>query len=175
MTEEWVEYLDEAGKPYYFNPTSGETSWENPLQSATAAAPASDSNWSELTDEGGNTFYQNTTTGEVQWDRPENFRSSNAAEKKLVLPENWQEYAEGDTVYYFNSITGETSWEHPGKNAVNISQQSLEDIKKLWIEHYDEASGKYFYENTQTHDMTWDSPFPKDEGDHIKRILSLIQ
>ena len=83
---DWVEYLDEASNSkYYYNASTGETSWDNPYGS-TLNADTSATNlgiaavydastdptvWQALDDPSGNgTYYYNTVTQATQWDIP---------------------------------------------------------------------------------------------------------
>ncbi|KAG7401197.1 hypothetical protein PHYBOEH_002381 [Phytophthora boehmeriae] len=64
----WIECRDEnSGVTYYFNQSTGETSWANPsaLSSTTDA-----SHWQVAYDNDGKAYYYNPETGEAAWSDP---------------------------------------------------------------------------------------------------------
>ena len=70
---DWEAHVDpSSGNTYYYNATTGETSWEPPAGFAAAPAASSlPSEWQEGYDEStGKTYYYNTVTGETSWDPP---------------------------------------------------------------------------------------------------------
>lgn len=95
LPEGWKEGFDtDSGKVYYYNETTGETSWELPqsalsistsfpsstteitsnyteFSSPTKATADSTSEWVEHIDSSGKVFYENTVTGHTQWDSPQ--------------------------------------------------------------------------------------------------------
>lgn len=90
----WQEVKDDQGRTYYYNPTTQETSWENP-----DAAPAGLS-WKTYKTEDGKEYYYNEASGETTWDKPaELMQASEKAEegdvekeeKSEVLPEQFSE------------------------------------------------------------------------------------
>ena len=82
----WVEHYDPKTElPFYFNTTTGETSWEksNPVNDGAAAAASSSdehthhrskssvmpAGWTRYFDPAGNRYYADRT-GKVAWDKP---------------------------------------------------------------------------------------------------------
>ena len=63
----WTQVIDEAsGEPYYFNPQTGETTWELP---GAELAPLPDG-WATATDADGATYYYHQASGTTSWERP---------------------------------------------------------------------------------------------------------
>jgi hypothetical protein len=130
----WGPVTDEAsGQVYYYNYTTGESSWTNPEEGEAAAAeepaaeepaaeePAAEaggelpSGWQEVNDEQYGLYYYNYVTGDTSYEWPAvPSYPEPAAEGEAALPEGWQE-VEDETYgkYYWNSVTGDTSYEWP--------------------------------------------------------------
>ena len=83
---EWEELRDDAGNAYFYNNSTGESSWEAPLveeewsaSDAGAAVTIVDveeshhevgTDWEELRDDAGNAYFYNNVTGESSWEPP---------------------------------------------------------------------------------------------------------
>jgi hypothetical protein len=86
---EWSEYFDdESGSPYWYNETTGESSYTNPYDAAAADAAivadgygaeaypsegyddAGGGEWSEQYDDDGNVYWYNNTTGASSYEDP---------------------------------------------------------------------------------------------------------
>lgn len=99
----WTKHTSVARKPFYFNATTGETSWERPK--SVALLPAG---WTLEKSPDGASYYYNANTGESQWDRPTGATETDA------MPDGWAETAtDSGQTYYYNSVTGETTWDRP--------------------------------------------------------------
>mmetsp|Transcript_108523 Transcript_108523/g.305895 ORF Transcript_108523/g.305895 Transcript_108523/m.305895 type:complete len:260 (+) Transcript_108523:109-888(+) len=79
LPEGWTEHQDAEGRTFYYNATSGESSWEvpaatyapeAPAPSPYAAEPELPSGWAAYEDPEGRKYYANASTGETSWDRP---------------------------------------------------------------------------------------------------------
>ena len=73
----WETVLDdESGSYFYYNPETGETTWDFPGEDTAESPPAADSptlptGWREVyDDDSGGVFYYNDDTGESQWEVP---------------------------------------------------------------------------------------------------------
>jgi hypothetical protein len=98
----WVQYVDDAGRPYYFNSVSEETSWEAPPGFEDAMHPgpapatptpgvgvdAAESSGSALVrvgnhvqyfDDAGHPFWVNEVTGDSQWEPPVGYQPSGSS------------------------------------------------------------------------------------------------
>lgn len=82
----WETHTDTgSGRLFYYNPVTGQTTWDSPfdasLNSASptqprspslALSPATPGEWDQYVDEAsGQVFFHNTTTGESSWDAPQ--------------------------------------------------------------------------------------------------------
>eukprot|EP01062_Namystynia_karyoxenos_P004356 TRINITY_DN1153_c3_g1_i1.p1 TRINITY_DN1153_c3_g1~~TRINITY_DN1153_c3_g1_i1.p1 ORF type:complete len:330 (+),score=55.23 TRINITY_DN1153_c3_g1_i1:63-1052(+) len=76
-TDGWTQHFDEGyGRPYWFNESTGETTWQEPSSGQQARAPPPStppptSVWTEeWSEEHRRSFWHNTKTGESVWSRP---------------------------------------------------------------------------------------------------------
>ncbi|AOA61319.1 U1 snRNP protein involved in splicing [Komagataella phaffii CBS 7435] len=72
----WQSATDQDGNTYYYNPETGETSWENPEATAEnidedpKGETDEDSEWKEYTTDDGKSYYYNEKTGQSVWEDP---------------------------------------------------------------------------------------------------------
>ncbi|XP_042330399.1 rho GTPase-activating protein 27 isoform X2 [Sceloporus undulatus] len=81
----WETHTDtESGHLFYYNPATGQTTWESPFEASVnstsptqalspllAPSPATPAEWGQYVDEAsGQVFFYNTATGESSWDAP---------------------------------------------------------------------------------------------------------
>lgn len=72
----WQQVTDDAGRVYYYNSETQETSWENPEASLAGT-------WKTYSTDDGKEYYYNETTGETTWDKPEELvQKSESSEDK---------------------------------------------------------------------------------------------
>jgi len=69
----WEQLLDQNGAVYYYNPQSGETSWDPPQQDGCAQQTQTELPypWEQLLDQNGAVYYCNPQSGETSWDPPQ--------------------------------------------------------------------------------------------------------
>jgi len=115
----WGVLVDEtSGATYYYNYTTGESSWTNPEEeeAPVAAAPVAaggelPAGWQEVNDETYGLYYYCYVDGLTSYEYP---TEPVYAQEESGLPEGWQavEDAEYGT-YYWNSVSGDTTYELP--------------------------------------------------------------
>lgn len=126
IVEEWTEHVDpQSGQTFYYNATTGETSWTKVeirpvLQEQQSAQPPAqcplDADWTEHVDPAsGNIFYYHTKTGETSWTRPESVLKALETQQSACLGNEWTETFDQSSgqKFYYNVGTGESSWTNP--------------------------------------------------------------
>eukprot|EP01031_Cornospumella_fuschlensis_P029760 gene29760-35935_t len=182
----WDAVLDESSQQtYYYNTDTGEVSWDLPegvvisKDTADNQPPVAQiTSWREVVDESsGATYYYNEATGDTSWEKPEGFVEqaveSAAQNDSAAVPEHteseWEEvYDESyGKSYYVNKLTGETSWEKPVDFIAASSHAEANPAvappggtnnESEWMEQLDETSGKVYYYNTLTNEVSWEKP-----------------
>jgi hypothetical protein len=97
----WQECKDDFGNTYYYNSTTGQSSWVAP---GSLNPEISNKSWKEAQDEEGQTYYWNELTGETSWSLPAG----------VAAEDRWDECKDEEgNVYYYNPKTNESSWENP--------------------------------------------------------------
>lgn len=130
----WEFIVDEDGDQYYFNASTGESSWERPTAdpSAAEAAAVDDGGgitdathvdgrplapgWQRVVDDDGDVFYFNEETGESEWEPVygEAGAADEYAEDERPLAEGWARIEDEDgDVFYFHEESGESVWDPP--------------------------------------------------------------
>ena len=64
---DWIEALDENGNKYWYNVSTGATSWDDPSLSPPGRVIGE---WAENFDDQGNSYWVNTSTGQSSWEIP---------------------------------------------------------------------------------------------------------
>jgi len=117
MTD-WVEHVDpSSGRPYYFSPREGRSSWVDPRP---ATAPTSD--WVEMADPGsGRNFFYSAREARSSWDDPRPSLLPLAPISSTPLPasqpaqnqtNDWTPVEDPVTrkVYYYSAVQRRTTW-----------------------------------------------------------------
>lgn len=186
--EDWEAIYDEGSQQYYYyNKVTNETSWSNPNESVAS----SNSAWEKLFDETSNKYYYyNSTTNETSWDPPAGYGDVTSEPETTttdvaalptdeILPTGWTKHFDtaSQQYYYFHAESNTTSWEKPALPETTVLESTVvtepetpkETTQKLelvtdWIEHFDSASNRVYYENVKTKKTQWDSPYPTNNG-----------
>lgn len=145
---EWTAVQDQAGRTYYVNRRTNESTWVKPdalkevtpaisSQAASSnstservAQPGGEEKWTEVFDTTGRKYYVNQATGESSWTKPADEASTAAAEvggsvKGRVLG-GWTEYTMNDGRVYYSNAEGRTQWSVPDE--FSAQQRNLESI-----------------------------------------------
>ena len=69
----WERHIDERGRTFYHNSTTGETSWDK---------PAGKGGWVEHVDHKGRTYYHSPERKETTWTKPEGYEAAEVKKKK---------------------------------------------------------------------------------------------
>jgi outer membrane protein assembly factor BamB len=183
--EGWQEMFDpNSNRTYYYNSSTGESSWDRPYQetndfidlseSSYNIEDKSTSNWVEASADDGRLYYYNSATGETSWEKPVALMEKDVA-TILPLPEGWTEDFDSGSnkTFYYNASTGQSSWERP------VAQESTEvysDVSNSgWVEAYADDGRPYFY-HSGTGETSWErpeemiSPNSSGIGEHIRLV-----
>ncbi len=147
----WEEVADpSSGRVYYYNASTGETSWDRPAGGVAASSTTSpqqettgSGEWLEVTDPtSGRVYYYNPTTNETSWEKPESIQ---------------QQQGDGGEV----ASTGDST--APSALGTATAGQAAElptatSQGNDWVEATDPSSGQPYYYNTRTQETSWDRP-----------------
>jgi hypothetical protein len=140
LPKAWEECVDDDGKTFYYNETTGVSTWERPDpddddddddndEIEEEAGDMIGGRWEVVVDEeSGRKYFYNGETGESVWERPADETRASAAPTAVddgsftlaadldgdEADGSWEQVTdeEGFT-YYYNKATGESSWERP--------------------------------------------------------------
>ncbi|GMH77112.1 hypothetical protein TrLO_g9107 [Triparma laevis f. longispina] len=148
----WENITGDDGSIYWYNHTTGESSWTDPEKSS--ADDDLPEGWVSVSDETYGEYFYNETTGETSYDRPgaegegEGAGEEPSIRESMSLPPGWKEVTDkAYGVYYFNESTNDTAYSKPGAES---------DLPEGWAETKDEDGNTYYYhENGET---TYDKP-----------------
>lgn len=136
---DWVTVYDEGSQSYYYyNQTTGETSWEQPAGFSNTSSDTTGSlppGWVQINDETSGTYYYNEQTGETSWEPPS---ASVSAHEAAPLT---------------------TTTETTPANTTAVTAPTNSAIADGWSENYDPDSGKTYYYNAATGETSWDPPY----------------
>ena len=123
---DWTKITDEAsGEAYFYNETTGETSWDDPRSAELAGSDDIGESeltpcpWAECIDEAsGEPYYYNSSTGELVWDKPAEFNQPVSQKTTNTKKDNRDEWTEVwdetyQATYYMNKATEECVWDCP--------------------------------------------------------------
>lgn len=175
----WFEAKDPAsGLSYYYNPSTGERTWEKPAQEKAAPKPEEPATHTPLAaasavpEKAAATNEANPATQQVNGSTKE--EQTPAGELKGGLPPGWSKGTDPSSgcTYYFNATIGVTQWDCPTSDTPPASapedggaegEKEKEDASRSglppgWAQAVDEATGCPFYFNDDTGETQWHPP-----------------
>jgi plastin-1 len=165
-TSEWAKFHDDAtGRDYWYNATTGDTTWTNPEEAGGSAA-----DWEEMFDEAsGRNYFYNKVTGESSWTKPgEGADGTAATASGAVKPRpgamRWIERKDPatDRTFYACVDDGSTSWTPPE----GLADGSARLVQSDWFSKVDPGTGRRYYVHSVSGETQWDRPTSGyDSGD----------
>ena len=161
--DEWLKRLDEkSGRPYWYNPATKKTTWNDPTASSAAVASAS-SDWKEKFDEKSQRkYWYNVVTKKTTWNEADTKADVKAAdaESSSTSAEEWQMKQDPKTGrnYWYNKVTKKTTWNEADTKVASSTSHAAAATTTDWIERKDEKSGRTYYYNKTTKKTTWIKP-----------------
>lgn len=129
--DDWQQYFDDDGNPYWFNPMTGESTYDQPGAQA--------EEWTQVYDDSGNVYWYNQATGASQYEDPYD-QQQGAYDEGGGAMVQYDEYGQAAEPYY------------------DQAQQYAEpDPNGDWAQYQDEAGNWYWY-NQATGESTYDQP-----------------
>lgn len=138
--------IEDDGYVFYYNKSTGESSWTLPGAVVSEVAHASKSG-----------VVSNLGSRASSGSSDSDNSSSSGSDSDADLPPEWQEVEDDGYVYYFNSETGETSWirPKPNKNAESEKQHKPSAAPPGTQVLVDPSSGCPYWFDPATGDMNW--------------------
>lgn len=84
---DWIEHTSPAGRKYYYNKKTKQSTWQKPfeLMTVTERADAS-TDWKEFTSSDGRTYYYNKATKQSKWEMPAELKLAREEAKRKLAP-----------------------------------------------------------------------------------------
>merc|ERR1712161_132077 len=178
LPDSWVEEEDpSSGQIYFYNSTTGETSWERPTNMEEVEVNSLDR--------------LNGTEPFNNEEEDDNETEGDASTTSNNLPTGWveQEDTSSGQIYFYNISTGETSWDRPtnaeeeevgsldGLNETEPLNNEEEDDNETegdvsnesdnlpdgWVEQEDPLFGQVCYYNATSGVTSWERPTEEEE------------
>lgn len=159
---EWEEVIDtETDTPYYYNPLTGESRWDKPLERVRRAARVA------ATLRSLSTGSKADVEDPQESPDPEHSQQDSEPLEELVAPsendlEVWEEVIDPDSnsSYWYNPNTGESRWDNPkDPEGAATTSESVND-EEAWQEHHDDDGYAYYF-NANTGESSWTNPLKK--------------
>ncbi|KAL7493711.1 hypothetical protein ACHAWT_002568 [Skeletonema menzelii] len=178
----WIEATDPSGKVFYFNSSTGQSSWDRPKIDVTEKEDQLPAGWASSIDEtSGKTFYYNEETGESTWEKP-SIKEGQGASLGDDVPAN--DILADETVVEIEEVEHDTTILEQLQNdggvtdgpAPAVEEEEPSNVEETtapeeqlptgWASSIDETTGKTFYYNEETGESTWEKPsIHKSPGD----------
>ncbi|GMH80194.1 hypothetical protein TrST_g7788 [Triparma strigata] len=166
VTEEpigWQKITGDDDSVYWYNHTTGESSWTDPEKKADDLPEG----WVSIADETYGEYFYHEATGETSYDRPgaegEGGSEEPSIRESMSLPVGWKEVTDKEYgVYYFNESTNDTVYTKPGAES---------ELPEGWAEAKDEGGNTYYYH--ENGDTTYDKPGSEEVEPSVRESVSL--
>ena len=164
----WEE-MEQNGRPYYVNESTGERTWDRPGAADKGPAMAEPAMAEPAMAE--------PEMAEPAMAEPEMAEPEMAAPPKkkpehkgaTALPSGWVQKIHEGRPYYVNTLTNESQWPEPTEPAqapaqapAPASEPSTRPLPKGWVQK--EHEGRAYYVNTDTGASLWKRPEEGDDG-----------
>lgn len=134
---EWRTATAPNGRRYWYNSTTGASSWTDPTRSSAppTTPPASQlpDEWREHHPPNGRPYFYNVRTRETKWSRPESVEkpaTAASSSEQQQLPPGWARNTAADgRVYYYHATTRETRWTLPEAGPANSVDKKSPPVK----------------------------------------------
>ncbi|GMF11698.1 unnamed protein product [Phytophthora lilii] len=153
----WKKHVDEkSGSAYYYNASTGESSWEEPAGFKEPAARAP--KWREFVDdESGATYYYDEASGTSRWDKPEDFVSEEQEPQSEEQAE--ADYApERETEVEKKAVRKEEKAQEDDEAEAEVETKDTATAAQQWVKYVDPASNKPYYHNASSGKTQWEEP-----------------
>ena len=171
---DWEECQDDEGNVFWYQISTGESSWDTPVfPPAQAQAQAEDGfsaavqvqgggekaeEWEEVMDDAsGEAYYYNVVSGESQWEKPEALKS---AFGKLRMLKNLGAFggAATDVGAHGGGDGGDGGEEEKAEKETAVAESDTQAEAQEWEEVIDDESGEAYYYNNVTGTSQWEKP-----------------
>merc|ERR1712238_334386 len=190
LPDSWVEEEDpSSGQIYFYNSTTGETSWERPMNTEEVEVNSLDR--------------LNGTEPFNNEEEDDNETEGDASTTSNNLPTGWveQEDTSSGQIYFYNSTTGETSRDRPtNKEEEEVgSLDGLNETEPLnneegddnetegdasnesdnlpdgWVEQEDPLCGQVYFYNATSGVTSWERPTEEEEDTFTSENLNGVE
>ena len=135
--DDWLQYFDDDGHPYWFNQMTGESTYDAPGHQTHDAPQAYDqaADWSQAYDDQGNVYWYNAATGVSQYEDPFQY----------------------DQLQYDDPHAQYDDYGNPVDPYAYADPNAAADPNGDWAQYQDEA-GNWYWHNQATGESTYDQP-----------------
>ena len=179
-----MEWDDTSQSYYYYNAATEEVSYDPPdgfdadaAMVSKGAGPADASNeWTEhWDDDAGQAYFYNATTDETTWEDPRDpaaIKRSDESSPVQAGVQQWQGTAtpfsstheSSDDVAQQSAFSNTDSFAYDDTDGYGAAQSNVgeyaapADHHAQWVQHWDDESQAYYYEDAISQEVVWDEP-----------------